>query len=302
MKTKVCAVGGINIDLVTETNKVPKIGETVIGTSFATYPGGKGGNQAVAASRLGADTFIVGCLGSDLFGKELIDGLTKNGVNTDHVKILEGETTGIATITVCEGDNSIVLCKGANNRNSVETVSECIDEIINSDVILLQNEIPMEVNRYIMEKAENKAKIIYNPAPYMPVPKEILKYLTVLVVNEHECSDISGKRVETLEEAKEAALEIHSWGVKNVIITMGKMGAVYNDGDTVHEIKARKVKAVDTTAAGDTFCGAIAVCLSQLPISKAVQYANLAASITVTKKGAQTSIPSQEEVRKLMDN
>ena len=297
MKPKICVIGSLNMDLVTETEYIPKMGESMYGLSFNTYSGGKGGNQAVAASHLGADTFMIGCVGNDSFGADLIKELSENGVNTDFISKTSETTTGVATIIVCNNDNCIIVKNGANEKNTIEMIEKNIFKILKSDILVLQNEIPMEVNKYIMEKAKNKVRVIYNHAPFSAVCKELLKLVTVLIVNEHECAGILERDIETLEDAKNAVMEIHSWGVENVIVTMGKLGSVYNDKDKFIEVKSREVKAVDTTAAGDTFCGAIAVSLAcGLDINEAVEYANLSASITVTKKGAQASIPYYSEV------
>ena len=295
---KIAVIGSLNMDLITQTDKVPVMGETLSGIGFRTVCGGKGGNQAAAASKLGGDVAMLGCVGGDGFGGELTEALTKVGVDCSRVRHLEGTESGIATITVCNGDNSIIIIAGANGKVDEAYVRENEAFLDGVDLILLQLEIPMPTNQYIVDLAcEKKIPVMLNPAPAAALPEGMMEKLFCVIVNETECEFYTGVKITDMESAKEGLQKLLDLGVKQGIVTLGEQGCVFNDGEELCSCPARKVTAVDSTAAGDTFTGAIAVSLMEgKGIKDAIQFATKASSIAVTKMGAQTSIPSREEV------
>lgn len=278
----ITVVGSINMDLVTLTDKVPQMGETLIGTKFQTNPGGKGANQAVAAARLGAHVQMIGCVGNDQFGTELFRHLHNQGIDTTHVMKVE-DTTGIATIIVSGQENSIIVVPGANHHMTAEFVETKRDIIARSDLLLLQLEIPLEgVQKAAQIAKENGVKVILNPAPIRDLPGELLANIDYLTPNEHE--------YKLLHKNNE---ELH----KKVILTKGKEGVSFYEGDQLASIPAYKVEAVDTTGAGDSFNGGFAVGLSKgFTIKEACQYGNAVAALSTTRLGAQTGMPTANEV------
>ena len=295
---KVCIVGSINIDMVTTTPRIPALGETIAGSGFISAAGGKGANQAVAAARLGAEVSMIGCVGGDSFGQIMIDNFRKDGICTDMVKAIRGVETGTATILICRGDNFIILNEGANALVSPAMIKEGGRLLDEADVIMLQNEIPSETNQAVF--GQHSALILYNPAPSAKTIPEYLYQADVLVVNEHECGDITGRKIDCMDAAKSAALKLAEHGIKHVIVTLGAGGAVYTESGKVYSHDAIHVKnVVDTTAAGDCFCGAVAKCLAcSVSIHEAIDFATAASAITITKKGAQVSLPTAEHVEK----
>lgn len=291
---KVCVVGSINMDMVTTTDYIPKLGETIQGKGFASYPGGKGANQAVAAARLGCSVSMIGCVGKDVFGEVMVKNFQNDKINAEGVFISNEKNTGTATILVCRGDNFIILDAGANGDVLPDKIEEFKSVIESADVILLQNEIPVEANEKVFEFA--KGKIIYNPAPSLKDPPLFLYKTDILILNEHEISDVLSISIKDKKDAKKAALELVKKGVKNVIVTLGEQGAVYTEEENAFEIDAIKVEnVVDTTAAGDCFCGAVAKIIANGgDIHNAVKYATLASSVAITVSGAQPSLPTKE--------
>jgi ribokinase len=265
------------MDLVTSTTQIPKVGETVLGNSFHSIPGGKGANQAVAAARLGADVTMIAAVGNDSFGKTLVEHLTNEGINTENIIKVKDTSTGIASIIVSEADNSIIVVPGANNHVTPDVIDKHGDKIINSDIILLQLEI----------------RTILNPAPIQKLPKELLEMVDYLTPNEHEQAllfDSIGGTEEELAKYKEKC-----------IVTKGSKGVmIYKNGEK-NEIPSIQVEAVDTTGAGDSFNGALAVALCDgLDIEEACRFANVVGAISVTKLGAQTGMPTKKEVEEFM--
>lgn len=290
-KPKITVVGSINMDLVTEATKIPSLGETIMGENFSMIPGGKGANQAVAATRLGADVTLIGCVGKDAFGKELIKHLKYQGVNVDKVETITGVSTGTATITVANHDNSIIVVPGANHSLTPEKVEKNEEIIANSDVLLLQLEIPLDAIRRAVEIAHlYGVKIVLNPAPAQRLPKDIVDKIDYLTPNEHELTYFYEKENETLESIVKRVGE-------KFIITKGRDGVYfYRNGEVVH-VPAYKVDVIDTTGAGDSFNGALAVALSQnASLEEACHYGNAVGAISVTKFGAQGGMPTKEEV------
>lgn len=300
--SKIIVVGSLNMDLVTETSVIPVLGETVLGSDFSTVPGGKGANQAVAAARLGGEVYMAGCVGNDIFGKNLVENLKNNNVNIDNVEVTNDTSTGVAVIIVKDGNNCIIVNSGANfifNNGMIDNIEHLFSE---DSILVLQHEIPMESVEYAIKLAKkHNTRVLLNPAPAKPLSDEILSMVDIVTPNEFECENITGKKVETVEDAKESVKYLINKGIKQIIITMGGRGVVYNSGEKVIHKAINKVQVVDTTAAGDSFSGAVAVALSEgKTIDEAIKFANKVGALTVTKKGAQTSLPTREEVENFL--
>ncbi len=296
---RITVIGSLNMDIVIRSPRIPAVGETIAGLSCHFFPGGKGANQALAVSRAGAPVFLVGCVGKDEFGSELVNGLSRSGVDTCHIKTLDGITTGTATIIIEKsGDNRIIIVSGANSAVSTELINELWSEISNSKMILLQHEIPLETVFYIIEKAKKSGiKVILNPAPFYHIGLDILRKVHTLIANETEGTALSGIQIEDVDSATRAAKKLYDEGINTVIITLGKSGSVLvNDEHTIFQ-PAYKVDVIDTTAAGDTFIGAYAAAIARGETTEnALLYATAAAGLAVTKLGAQPSIPKHDEI------
>lgn len=296
---KVVVVGSINMDLVTRCKRAPKGGETLFGEEFSQVPGGKGANQAVAIGKLGTNVIMLGKIGKDSFGKDMLASMEKNGVNIQNIE--EGEkATGIAKIIVEEsGQNRILVVAGANSEVDKEYVDRHLAAIKESDIVVTQLEIPIETVEYTLKKAKEFGKItILNPAPAKELSDEIIKNSDFIIPNESELALITGMAVETEEEIKKAGKKLLDMGVKNLIITLGSKGSLHLNRDKCEFHSAYKVKAIDTTAAGDSFIGGVVRELNGDNISEAIEFGTKVSAIAVTKKGAQTSIPTIEEVIK----
>ncbi|MGX1982248.1 ribokinase [Thermolongibacillus altinsuensis] len=289
-KPVITVIGSINMDLVTIASRVPSQGETILGEKFHLIPGGKGANQAVAAARLGAEVHMIGAVGTDAFGKELMNSLKREGIFVDHVKPVTHIETGVASITISEGDNRIIVVPGANHALCPEDVEQCEDVIAKSDVCLLQLEIPL----LVVEKAVSLAKkhgvlVILNPAPAQPLPKSLLEQVDILTPNEHERDIILAG-----EDAQKFAHKL--------VVTEGARGVTMVKNGKPMRIPSFSVSVVDTTGAGDTFNGALAVALSKgMELEDACYFGNAAAALSVTKLGAQTGMPTEAEVRQFLE-
>lgn len=296
--SKIVVVGSLNMDLIISTDKIPRMGETVIGKSFMTSPGGKGANQAVAAARLGGETFMIGGVGDDIFGHDLIKNLMCNNINVENVKVRKGTSTGIAAITVKDGDNCIILSSGANFEITLNDIEKNEELIKSSNIVVVQLEIPLDVVLKTVEIAKkHNVKVILNPAPARALSDELLSNIDVITPNESETEIITGIRPDTPENIEKAINYFKLKGIGQVIITIGKDGVIYNSKDKIVHKQVTKVEVVDTTAAGDSFTGALAVKLSQdASIDEAIDFCNIVGTLTVMKKGAQTSLPTLEEV------
>lgn len=295
---KVVVVGSINMDLVTRCKRAPKGGETLFGEEFSQVPGGKGANQAVAIGKLGTNVIMLGKIGKDSFGKDMLASMEKNGVNIQHIE--EGEkATGIAKIIVEEsGQNRILVVAGANSEVDKEYVDRHLAAIKESDIVVTQLEIPIETVEYTLKKAKEFGKItILNPAPARELSDEIIKNSDFIIPNESELALITGMAVETEEEIKKVGKKLLDMGVKNLIITLGSKGSLHLNRDKCEFHSAYKVKVIDTTAAGDSFIGGVVRELNGDNISEAIEFGTKVSAIAVTKKGAQTSIPTIEEVK-----
>lgn len=298
-QNKIVVIGSCNTDMVIKSERIPAPGETIIGGVFMMTPGGKGANQAVAAARLGGDVTFICKTGNDLFGKESVELYKTEKINTDWICSDPLLPSGVALITVdSNGENCIVVASGANGALSREDLTKAKEEITRAGFLLMQLEIPMEAVEYAAEIARQKGvMVILNPAPALPLSDHLLKLLDVIVPNKTEAEMLSGVKVTDWDSAKSAADLISQKGVKVVLITLGSLGALLKEGDSYHKVEAVPVKAVDTTAAGDTFCGAFCVGLSEgLSLVDAVRFACRASAISVTKMGAQASAPYLHEL------
>lgn len=292
----ILVVGSMNMDLVTRAERMPAIGETISGTGFNTIPGGKGANQAVASARMGANVAFIGCVGDDVYGNTLVEALSKENINVERIEKIKDTPTGIATIIVDEkGNNSIVVVPGANALVSTERLHKSRELINWCNTIVLQLEIPLDtVIESIIEGKKKDKTIIFNPAPVQELDEKIYKYVDYLIVNEIEAKQISKVQENNHRELVESLL---SMGFKNVLMTVGEQGVWFNKENSIQHIPAIKVKAVDTTAAGDSFVGAFATFLAKgLDKESAIKLAVKAASITVTRIGAQSSLPYLREI------
>jgi ribokinase len=296
---KIIVVGSTNMDMVVKTSHIPTPGETVLGGSFFMNPGGKGANQAVAVARLGGNVLFVSKMGNDVFGKQSFRLFEEEGIDTGCILSDEELPSGVALITVDEaGENSIVVAPGANANLLPADIKQALKEIDRAGIILLQLEIPLPTVQYVVEYAFSKGvKVILNPAPAAALPAGLLSHINVITPNVTEASMISGIEVSDIETAKAAATAIRKMGVKDVVITMGSRGALVLEGELFTHIPAPKVEPVDSTAAGDVFNGALAVGLSEhKDLLNSVRFACEAAAVSVTRLGAQSSIPYRNEL------
>jgi len=296
---KLLVIGSLNADLVINTDILPKMGETVFGNKFSVVCGGKGANQAIVAAKLGCDVKMIGSVGNDVFGEKLISNLKENNVGAEGVQICEC-SSGIAVITVFNGDNSIILEKGANEKTDINLIDEKIDLIKWADAILFQFEVPMETVLYAAKKGEKMGKtIVINPAPAQKIPEELFKYCDIIVPNETETKTITGIDLNS-ENPKKAIKYFKEKGCSQVIITLGEKGSVYTDGDEIKNFGIYKTEVVDTTAAGDSFIASYLTAKSEgKSTDEAIKFASQVSSIVVSREGAATSIPTKEEVEKL---
>lgn len=303
MKPNILVVGSLVMDLIVETTRFCQAGETVIGCGFSTAPGGKGANQAVQASRLGANVTMVGRVGEDDFGKNLISSLKESGVETKYVFLTSDTPTAIGNVQIQKNENGtenrIIVVPGANFKLTVDDVAFLKTEIKNYDMVILQHEIPQEVNVFVAKIAkENNVPVMLNPAPSDTVPTDLIECLTYISPNEHEAEDIVHIKPEGEKGIDNAVEKLHAMGVKNVIITLGKEGCAYSDGSGI--VKSPSIPnnvVLDPTAAGDSFLGAFCTAISAgIDAKFALVFANCTAGITVSRMGAQTSLPYFNEV------
>lgn len=298
-KPKIIVIGSCNTDMVVKANRLPVPGETVLGGSFMMSPGGKGANQAIAAARLGGDVTFIAKTGNDLFAHQSMELFETEGIKTNYIFSDPNNPSGVALISVDRyGENCIIVASGANHSLSSEDIEKARNEIISSDMVLMQLEVPLDTIEYAAKLAsQHHIKVILNPAPASALSDELIKSLYLIVPNSVEAEILSGIKVHNMEAAKKAAKIISQKGVDNVIITLGKNGAFLKEGKNYYVIAAPLVETNDTTGAGDTFCGALSVAISEgQSLFDAVVFANTAASITVTRMGAQSAIPYRKEV------
>ena len=295
--SNIVVVGSLNMDLIISTPRMPQLGETLYGNGFRTVSGGKGSNQAYAAARMGADVYMVGRVGEDAFGASLTQSLESVGAHTEYVFRTEDAPTGVAIITICEGNNSIILDAGSNAKLTIQDMQRVESLLDKADAVMLQLEIPMEVIQHIVRYCKGKTRIFLNPAPAQALDDALLKGVDFLTPNEIEASQLSGIEVVDQKSAFAALDFFRSKGVFYPLITLGEKGVAYYDGKENRLSSPRCVKAIDSTAAGDTFSGAFVHMLCDgANMEEAIDFAQAAAAVAVTRKGAQSSIPSYDEV------
>ena len=309
MRDKIVVIGSLNYDIILKLPHFPKTGENVLANEAAFSAGGKGANQAVQAAKLGVPTYMVGCVGKDSHGDELIASAKKYNLNVDHVRRVD-EVTGMGVVNAID-DGSVFagIVKGANFAMTKEDVDEAEDLLREAAIVILQMEIPQDVNEYAIKKAKKcGAKVLLNAAPAAPISEESLKQLDILVVNEVEAGfylgrDIVGEGLDTKEMGISGAKELNQRYGCNVIITLGSLGSVVcEEGEAVF-LPSKKVKAIETTGAGDSFIGGVGYSLMQgMCLIAACEFATCCSAITVCRLGAQDSMGTLEEVKDFMQN
>jgi len=296
---RIIVIGSSNTDMVIKSKKLPVPGETILGGTFLMNPGGKGANQAVAAARLGGNVTFVTKTGNDMFGAEAVHIFDNEGINTNYIIKDAINPSGVALINVDEyGENSIVVASGSNGSLSAYDIKDEVFETDPSDLFLMQLEIPVGTVEFVAHKAASKGnRVILNPAPALKLSDDLLSCLFLITPNETEAEFLTGIKVHDFATAEKAASKLRNKGVQNVIITMGASGAYVLSGEISKIMPVMQVKAIDTTAAGDVFNGALAVAISEgKEVKDAVTFANKAASISVTRMGAQASAPYRREI------
>jgi ribokinase len=302
MKAKIVVVGSSNTDMIIKLDRIPKPGETRLGGEFMTAAGGKGANQAVAAARAGGDVAFVARVGQDMFGERAVAGFIEHGINVDYVQF-DKSPSGVALIFVGEdGENSIAVGSGANANLSPADVQQANQAIAAADVLIIQLETPLEtVQAAAALGAAHGKLVILNPAPAQPLPDGLLKNVTVLTPNENEAEMLTGVIIDGEGACALAANILLSKGVGAVVITLGSQGAFVASAQSSQLVPGFEAKAVDTTAAGDVFNGALSVALAEgLSMIEAVKFANAAGAIAVTRMGAQPSAPARNEIDNLI--
>jgi ribokinase len=304
MKNKrIIVVGSSNTDLIIKLDRLPRPGETIIGGEFASAAGGKGANQAVAAARAGGDIVFIAKVGMDDMGEQAMSGLVEEGIDVNYVFRDPKSPSGVALIFVDKnGENSIAVASGANSKLDPAHVTKAAKLFGDAGVLVLQLETPMNtVQKAVALATQAGVMVFLNPAPARPLPDELLQQISVITPNETEAEMLTGIAVQTETDAAKAADNLLARGVKNVVITLGARGAFVAGNSTRRLIPPCRVKAVDTTGAGDVFNGALAVALTEdKPLLEAVRFACAAAAISVTRLGAQTSAPTREEIERML--
>lgn len=301
--SRIVIIGSSNTDLVVRTHKIPSPGETVIGEDYFVNPGGKGANQAVTVAKLGGNASFIARVGDDEYGRMSLEGYKAAGLDVSHVAIDHSAHSGVAMIVVDDNaENAITVSSGANYNMCKEDIDKAEALLESADFLLMQLEIPMPIVEYAAGKACAKGvKVILNPAPGTKISESLLSKLYIIVPNETECEILTGIRITDQESKMRAAEKLLRAGIKNVILTIGSKGSCLVNSEGCVHVPAIPQKAVDTTAAGDVYCGALCVALSEgKSISDAMLFATAASSISVMRKGAQPSIPTREEVLDLI--
>lgn len=298
-RPKIVVIGSYNTDMVVKANRLPVPGETILGGTFYMNPGGKGANQAIAAARLGAEVTFISKIGYDLFGLQALEIYRSEKINTEFIFTDQKSPSGVALISVDSfGENSIIVAPGASRSLSTEDINKAEEKIKEADIILMQLEVPIDTVEYAATIANRYGKkVILNPAPASTLSNSFLNNVHTILPNRIEAEMLSGIKVMDVESAHRAAKAIGEKGIENVVITLGKDGAYVKEKDEYTMIPAKEVETIDTTGAGDVFCGAFSVYLSQgHSLAESVKFANAAAAIAVTRIGAQSAIPYKREV------
>jgi ribokinase len=300
---KIAVVGSFNMDLVVRLPVIPRPGETLLGGTFATYPGGKGANQAVAAARLGGEVIMIGRVGADAFGDQLLAMAQAEGIDTRFVDVDPDAATGVALIQVdAQGQNSIAVASGANFTLTADDVAAAFARLDGVDLLTMPLETPIETIEAGARLARQAGvRVLLNPAPAQRLSLELLRNVDVLIPNEHEAAAMAGTEIRSQADARAAAARLLASGPGCVIVTMGDQGALIAESDgpeiVYTHVPAFRVQAIDTTAAGDAFVGGLAVALGEgLPLPAAARFASAAAAISVTRRGAQPSLPARADV------
>jgi ribokinase len=302
-KKSILVVGSSNTDMIIKLDRIPKPGETVLGGEFVTAAGGKGANQAVGAARAGGKVTLVARVGQDAFGDRAVAGLVEDGIHVQHISRDKAHPSGVALIFVAkDGENSIAVAGGANGRLSPADVKKAARAFASASVVVMQLETPLAtVQVAAVLAAKHGVPVILNPAPARPLPDTLLKRVSILTPNETEAELLTGVKVVSEAAAAKAADRLLAKGVRVVILTLGARGAFVADAGGKRLVPTFRVKAVDTTAAGDIFNGALAVALAEgMPLVEAVRFGCAAAAISVTRPGAQPSAPRRAEIEKLL--
>ena len=298
MNNKLCVLGSINVDHVIRVPYFPKAGETLTGYGYQIAYGGKGANQAVAAARLGANVQFIGTIGEDQIGKTMKHAFEQDGIDTTAIQTIPNQTTGLAMIQVSDvGENSIVISAGANADLSTDLVEQHKAIIENADILLMQLESPLQAVEFAAKIAKQSGtKVVLNPAPAQTLPESLLAQLDMITPNETEAEILTGIKVVDEQTAAQAAEKFHQVGIETVLITLGSKGVYCSENGNGQIIPGFRVKAIDTTAAGDTFNGGVVTALLEgKSLADAIRFAHAAAAISVTRMGAQTAIPTREE-------
>ncbi|MFD2831540.1 ribokinase [Corticicoccus populi] len=290
VRVSIVVIGSLSTDFIVQASRMPEKGETILGTDFKTAFGGKGANQAVAAARLGSEVSFIGAVGGDSFGDKLKNNLRDNDIFCENMETFADSNSGTAHITIYDNDNSIIVVPGTNGMVTPTMINNKTDVILNADYVVIQNEIPLDTTKYIIDFCfENQVKLIYNPAPFVEIEIEYLEKCYMITPNEIESRELFKEDIETV---------IRKYPNK-LIVTLGEKGAVYFDGEKEVRVPAVLTNPVDTTGAGDTFNGALAAFLNKgYSLRTAVEAGNKASSIAIKKIGAQTGIPTLEEWEK----
>jgi len=304
-RPKIVVVGSSNMDLVIKSPRIPVKGETILGGDFIMTPGGKGANQAVAAAKLGAEVYFVAKLGDDIFGRQSLSNFQKVGIHTEYVVQTKEAPSGVALITVDDaGDNVIVVAPGANLKLSPADVKRAESDIASCGAVVAQLEVPLETIEFAAKMANDlKVPFVLDPAPARELGPELLRLVDVLTPNETEAQILTGIEVTDEESARAASMNLLERGIKAVILTLGGKGFLLADNEETRYVSAQKVDAVDSTAAGDAFTGSLAVGIAEnKALLDAALFANYVAALSVTKMGAQSSMPTLQEVESFMNS
>jgi ribokinase len=298
-RPRVCVVGSANVDLIFRAAALPRAGETLAGRDFQTAFGGKGANQAVTAARLGARVHLVARVGRDVFGEQMLRHFQAEGIDTSHVGSEESGPSGVASITVDdEGHNCILVVSGANGALSSADVRAARDSLAASGVLLCQLEVPLETTREALAVGRAAGvTTILNPAPAAPLPDEVLALADLCIPNETEAERLTGQVVTNLAQAEAAARVLQARGARTVLVTLGEQGVLVVEPQSVRHVPTRRVRAVDTTGAGDAFIGGLGVFLAEgMPLHQAAERACAVAALSVTRLGAQAALPTRADL------